>query len=391
MGSHPGMLKNSSSKNPKHKAMKKLILYIPKVVSYFFILLFCYAAISKAIDFENFQVQIGQSPLLSAYAGFLSYAVIILELFIVLLLIFPKTNLPGLYASTSLMSAFTIYIFLILNYSDFVPCSCGGILEKMGWAEHLIFNLSCVIIGIVSVFFTDINAGRSKFSITALLFLSNFLCCFIVYILYVRSEGIIKEDNNFTRRYLMHPIIEKKISNLDNSYYYISGSDDKHIYLGNIKLPQQILVIDSTLVIKEIITIELDIKEFPYRKIETKVVGKYYYVYDGTVPVVKRGLLSSSKPQTISQDDAYFSQLDIINNYNSYVLRTQSSKSKNLLIASLHTGSQNKVELWPDFLRKQTDGVFDSDGVLNVDRKMETSFTRTVTEMNLLLLTQLLK
>lgn len=355
-------------KRIKLTPMKTFKLKLVEYTSYFFILLFCYAAISKMIDFENFQVQIGQSPLLSAYAGAISYGVIICEILIVIFLSTRKSRSIGLYSSTALMSAFTMYIFLILNYSDFVPCSCGGILESLGWTEHLVFNLSCVILGITAVFIADNNTGFSKLSITALLFLSNVLCCFLVYILYKNSEEIIKQDNNFTRRYLMHPIIEKKISSLDNPYYYIAGADDKNIYLGNIKFPQQILVIDSAMVIKKKINIELDIKEFPYRKLETKVAGKYYYIYDGTVPIIKRGLLSSSKPQTISLNEAYFSQLDVINNYNSFVLRTQSSKTKNLLIASLRTGLQkNKVELWPSFLRKQTDGVFDSDGALSVD------------------------
>ena len=82
------------------------------------------------MDFGNFQVQIAQSPLLSAYAGFISYATIIVELLIVVTLIVPKFRLIGLYSSMGIMIAFTIYIYLILNFSDFVPCSCGGLLEK---------------------------------------------------------------------------------------------------------------------------------------------------------------------------------------------------------------------------------------------------------------------
>ena len=103
------------------------------------------------MDFENFQVQIGQSPLLSAFAEFISYAVIIIELIIVLLLMLQRSRIAGLYASTALMSAFTMYIFLILNYSDFIPCSCGGILEKLGWSEHLIFNIVCIILGVLAI------------------------------------------------------------------------------------------------------------------------------------------------------------------------------------------------------------------------------------------------
>ena len=55
---------------------------ILETISLLYIMLFVYAAVSKLLDFENFQVQLGQSPLLSAYAGFISYAVPVIELFI---------------------------------------------------------------------------------------------------------------------------------------------------------------------------------------------------------------------------------------------------------------------------------------------------------------------
>ncbi|MCT4137559.1 hypothetical protein HZP64_09825 [Elizabethkingia anophelis] len=122
------------------------------IISYFFVLLFVYAAISKLMDFEAFQVQLAQSPLLSAYANFISLAVIIIELIIAVLLCINRTRLLGLYASFGLMIAFTVYIYLILNYSDFVPCSCGGILEKLGWTEHLFFNIGCIVLAAIAIF-----------------------------------------------------------------------------------------------------------------------------------------------------------------------------------------------------------------------------------------------
>lgn len=39
------------------KKMKPLISFLPKAAAYFFILLFCYAAVSKLLDYENFQVK----------------------------------------------------------------------------------------------------------------------------------------------------------------------------------------------------------------------------------------------------------------------------------------------------------------------------------------------
>ena len=111
-------------------------------IGFFFILLWVYAATAKLLDFEAFSVQLGQSPLLSAYAGVLVWLVPLSEYVLSGLLMFPKTRKAGLLGSLSLMTAFTTYIIIILNYADFVPCSCGGILESLGWTEHLILEIS---------------------------------------------------------------------------------------------------------------------------------------------------------------------------------------------------------------------------------------------------------
>ena len=134
--------------------MRNILSISKQVVIYFFIILFVYAAVSKLTDFENFQVQIAQSPLLSAFATPIAYGVVLGELAIALMLCFSKSRLLGLYLFLGFMTAFTVYIFLILNYSPFVPCSCGGVLEKMGWREHLWFNgIVCLVT--VTVIITD--------------------------------------------------------------------------------------------------------------------------------------------------------------------------------------------------------------------------------------------
>ena len=59
-----------------------------EMVCFLYIILFTYAAISKLIDFENFQTQLSQSPLLSAYAASISFLVIFAELGLVVALCF---------------------------------------------------------------------------------------------------------------------------------------------------------------------------------------------------------------------------------------------------------------------------------------------------------------
>lgn len=231
--------------------MKNLSLITFNTTAYFFILLFFYASISKILDFENFQVQIGQSPLLSAYAGIISYSVIIIELLIVVCLCFPSSRLLGLYASTALMSAFTVYIYLILNYSDFVPCSCGGILEKLGWKEHLIFNAVCVVAGIIAVLWSQ-SEKRLRIRSAAILTGSCITAVGAVILLFISSEYIIKKENNFTRRFLQHPIVEQQRLDLHYNSYYFAGSSTDSIYLGNYTTPFILTAADLNLrILKE--------------------------------------------------------------------------------------------------------------------------------------------
>jgi uncharacterized membrane protein YphA (DoxX/SURF4 family) len=121
-------------------------------------LLFTYAAASKLLDFENFRIQLGQSPLLSAFANWVSITVPVSELIIAIILLIPSLRLAGLFASYTLMTMFTAYIYIILNYSAFVPCSCGGILEKMTWEQHFIFNISFILLAGTAVMLTPKNS-----------------------------------------------------------------------------------------------------------------------------------------------------------------------------------------------------------------------------------------
>ena len=121
-----------------------------EVISFLFILLFMYAASSKLLDYQKFTVQIGQSPLLTGFGGSIPWLVITAEIAVSLMLLVPRLRLLAFFGAFGLMSMFTAYIIAILNFSSYVPCSCGGVLEKLGWTEHLIFN--CVFVFVVAKF-----------------------------------------------------------------------------------------------------------------------------------------------------------------------------------------------------------------------------------------------
>src|SRR3981081_1825021 len=114
-------------------------------ISILLIILFTYAAVSKLLDFQKFRVQLGQSPMLTAFAGWVTWIIPSLELIISIMLSIQRGRLLGLYASFSLMVMFTAYIIAITKFSDYVPCSCGGVLQNMSWNQHLVFNLGFVL------------------------------------------------------------------------------------------------------------------------------------------------------------------------------------------------------------------------------------------------------
>jgi len=122
-----------------------------EIIAFLFILLFTYASFNKLLDYQKFTIQIGQSPLLTGFGGSIPWMVITVELLVAVLLMIPRFRLFAFFGAFSLMVMFTAYIVAILNFSSYIPCSCGGVLENLGWREHLIFNSVFVILGLIGI------------------------------------------------------------------------------------------------------------------------------------------------------------------------------------------------------------------------------------------------
>jgi len=135
--------------------MKTKTISIPQVivdvVSASFIFLFIYAAASKLKDFEKFQVQLSKSPIVNPFVELIARGIPALEIIIALLLIFKVSRYYAIQAAFTMMVIFTVYIIAILKFSSYVPCSCGGILQNMSWADHLYFNIAFVVLGATAI------------------------------------------------------------------------------------------------------------------------------------------------------------------------------------------------------------------------------------------------
>ena len=128
------------------------------------ILLFLYASISKFLDFKTFIDQMNNQPLPNSWTPFLVWAIPLLEIAISIALLFEYTRMLGLYASLALMILFTVYTgIILLHFFPYIPCSCGGVIKKLTWPQHLVFNLFFVTISIGGIVFQRRKYFKSIF------------------------------------------------------------------------------------------------------------------------------------------------------------------------------------------------------------------------------------
>lgn len=123
------------------------------IISSLLILLFIYTGISKLIDHHSFKSVLEKSPLLGSLSGIIAIAIPTVELSIAILLLVTKTKRIGLISSLILLSLFTLYLIYMVIYTPHLPCSCGGVIKKLTWRQHIFFNIGFILItlfGIIS-------------------------------------------------------------------------------------------------------------------------------------------------------------------------------------------------------------------------------------------------
>jgi putative oxidoreductase len=119
-------------------------------ISALLVLLFLYASVSKFLDFQRFVGDMNNQPFPKPVVFLLIWGLPSLEIAIALSLIVERTRLVSLYASLILMGLFTIYTgAILLRFFAYIPCSCGGVIRKLTWKQHLFFNLFFVAISAV--------------------------------------------------------------------------------------------------------------------------------------------------------------------------------------------------------------------------------------------------
>jgi len=127
----------------------KIIL---NIILALFIVLFLYTAGSKLLNYQGFVLDIKQSPIFKSISSGLLWTIPCAELTIAMLLFSRSLRLAGLYAALLLMLTFTGYIILLNYFMDYIPCSCGGILETLSPGTHILLNILLTVMALGGIY-----------------------------------------------------------------------------------------------------------------------------------------------------------------------------------------------------------------------------------------------
>lgn len=143
---------------------------LQECISALLIMLFLYASLSKFLDFHTFIGEMNNQPLPNSWTPFLVWFIPCSEMLMCIALLFERTRLIGLYASLFFMSLFTIYsLFIVFNFFGRIPCSCGGVIKRLTWNQHIVLNLFFVALSISGIvlqrrkFFKSILITKNSF------------------------------------------------------------------------------------------------------------------------------------------------------------------------------------------------------------------------------------
>lgn len=257
---------------------------------------------------------------------------------------------------------------MILHFSSYVPCSCGGVLDDMDWMTHFYFNLAFIVLAAIALLLQPIAKPMSwSHTVSKGFLISTVSATCILLSLYYMSDRIVHEYNNFTRRYKNH--VEKVgEQNLGYNSFYVAGSSDKSIYLGNHTAPLFITEFDLRLQNKKEFHIQLDTL-LPYRSLQVQVHGANFYVSDGMVPVIYKGITTVPwKASIIWNGKTYFNQIRILDTLHAAIRCFDRYNHSSLALLNFNSP---RAIMKKGLLQKQVDGAFDVDGLLSVDRKQK--------------------
>lgn len=112
----------------------------------FLIFLFAYTSVNKLLNLPVFMQTMMAAHIPEGMAKIIAVCIPISEAILVVLLMLNQTKRLGLYISLLMLLFFTAYIIYMKLWLPKLPCSCGGIIQKLTWNQHLLLNVFIIVL-----------------------------------------------------------------------------------------------------------------------------------------------------------------------------------------------------------------------------------------------------
>src|SRR5690606_493406 len=167
------------------------------------------------------------------------------------------------------------------------------------------------------------------------------------------------------------------------------------IYLGNNSAPAHLISMDTTLSDLKTHNIKLNNeKKINFISPQIKIHSPYFFLIDGTVPVIFKGKLSDWKAHFYWQGDNtnLISQVEVISP-TKFIFRSIDKYSGQNIIGKLDFENHDIITTNNQLLQKQIDGIFDTDGMLRYNPDLNNiiytyyyrnEFIKTDSDLNLI-------
>lgn len=229
----------------------------------------------------------------------------------------------------------------------------------------MIFNIIFSLLAAIACLIISRNKSRTLLK----LFIFIVVGSSVIVILYLYSERAMHSENPFIRRFIQGSASQKAETDLKSNSKYFAGTDGTTLYMGDSQAPLHIMAYDTALKFKGHYKIQLERENFPFTSVQVRIASPYFYLLDGTVPVIYKGNTSDWKGKLLMYDNNYyFSKAEIIAP-SKIAFRAQQQGTLNNILGTFIFKDSLMVRYAPGLLKKQIDGLFDTDGMLHYDRE----------------------
>lgn len=140
--------------------MKNSTGIILEIIKFLLVILFIYAGFSKLLESEIFKVQLAKSPLLPTFSiAAIAYGLPVFEVVLAISFFFSRFEAITLLLAFFTMLFFTLYLIALNVFfsGEDIPCSCGGILGKLPYSTHIVFNIIFTLLSLTGFIISKKN------------------------------------------------------------------------------------------------------------------------------------------------------------------------------------------------------------------------------------------